>query len=288
MSETYQPPNESAKKRNLLLSPRWLAGHALALFMVSIFIVLGFWQLERLDQRVTYNSLLESRLDNDPQPYTALRDTYDLDAPADADDAVVYRQTELQGRYDPTNEVLWRSRSYESQPGYHVLTPLIFADGQAVLVDRGWVPYELDAPPIAEAAPAAETVTVRGILFPGQEQPTGFGAKDPLEGALDAVFWVDPARLDGQMPYGLEPLYLQLTAQRPAQSGRLPVPPSPPSLDRGPHLGYAIQWFALALVSVIGYGFLMRSTLRDDKRESEHDDEDSDAPSAGSRPVTTS
>ncbi|MDZ7704451.1 MAG: SURF1 family protein [Trueperaceae bacterium] len=287
MSETHQSANESSKKRYLLLSPRWLAGHALALLLVATFITLGFWQLQRLEQRTTYNALLESRLVAEPRAYEDLRDIFDPAAPSDAADAAVYRQTEIQGRYDPEHEVLWRSRSYESQPGYHVLTPLVFADGQALLVDRGWVPYELDEPPIASASPPAGIVTVRGILFPGQEQPTGFGAKDPLEGELDAVFWIDPERLAGQMPYGLEPLYLQLAAQRPAQTGRLPVPPSPPELGQGPHLGYAIQWFALALVGIVGYAILMRNTLRDDAK-SDREDTDGESALQDGRPVTTS
>ncbi len=44
------------------------------------------------------------------------------------------------GRYDPSNIVLVRGRTVDSQVGFEIVTPLVLADGTAVLVDRGWVP----------------------------------------------------------------------------------------------------------------------------------------------------
>ena len=57
-------------------------------------------------------------------------------------------------------------RSLDGQAGNHVLTPLVLADGRAVVVDRGWVPFEMDEPPVADGAPPGETeVEVEGTLF---------------------------------------------------------------------------------------------------------------------------
>ena len=263
-----------------LLTPRWLFGHLLALSLIGLFISFGFWQLRRLGQRDTANALLESRLSAEPQPFAALATQYDLNAPADAENAAAYRRTAVTGRFDAENEVLLRSRAYSGNPGYHVLTPLQLQDGRALLVDRGWVPFELDDPPIAEAAPPPGTVTVTGILQPSQVQPEGGGLADrlglvqgdPAEGPLEAVFFVNPARLEPQMPYALEPIFLELAAQTPAQSGQLPIPPPPLELTRGPHLSYAFQWFAFALIGVVGYGVLMRGVLRDKPEQPELDD----------------
>lgn len=253
-----------------LLTPRWIAGHVLALSLIVLFVSLGLWQLRRLDQRQTYNALLESRLEAQPQPFDLLKEEYDLAASEEVENAAAYRRAEATGRFDAESEVLLRSRALDGQPGYHVLTPLLLGGNRALLVDRGWVPFELDEPPIAQAAPPTGEVRVTGILFPTQEQPTGFGAKDPAEGELDAVFYVNTERLEQQLPYKLEPIYLELGQQTPPQISQLPVHPMPPELTGGSHLGYALQWFSFAAIGVIGYGFLMRSVLAD--REQDEDD----------------
>ncbi len=257
-----------------LLSPRWLAGHLLALTLVVLFINFGFWQLRRLDQREAYNALLESRLSAAPEPLAALKATYSLTAAAEAESSALYRRAQATGRFDPAREVLLRSRARDGQPGYHVLTPLVLAgDERALLVDRGWVPFELDAPPIAEATPPAGEVMVTGTLFPRQVPPTGFGAKDPPTGELAAVFWVDTERLSQQLPYALEPVFLELNAQTPGQtpgqSAALPIPPPAPELGAGSHLSYALQWFSFALIGVVGYGFLLRGVLGEREEDAE-------------------
>jgi len=44
------------------------------------------------------------------------------------------------------------------------------------------------------------------------------------------------------------------SVMRPDRIARLTVPP----LDEGPHLSYAIQWFAFATVALVGAGFVIR------------------------------
>lgn len=246
-----------------LLSPRWLAGHLLALTLVVLFVNFGFWQLRRHEERGAYNALVGMRLAAEPEPYPQLRARLSLEAPPEDAASIAYRRAVSKRPVTSAREVLLRSRALNGQPGYHVLTPLLLEDGSALLVDRGWVPFELDTPPVAEAAPPAGPVTVSGTLLPRQTQPAGLGAKDPPTGELDAVFWVDTERLSAQLPYRLDPVYLELTAQSPAQEGPLPRPLPPPELDGGPHLSYALQWFSFALIGVVGYAFLLRSVLRE-------------------------
>ena len=272
-----------------LLTPRWLFGHFLALGLVVLFVNFGFWQLRRLAQREAYNALLEARLTAPPQPFGNLIRQYSLAAPARAEDSAAYRRARVTGRFDTANEVLLRSRALNGSPGYHVLTPLRLASGRALLVDRGWVPFALDKPPIKEAAPPDVPVAVTGILQPAQPEPTGGGfldrlglvQKDPAAGKLDAVFFVDPARLSVGRPYTLEPVFLELTKQTPVQTGQLPVPPSPPEISRGPHLSYAFQWFSFALIGVIGYAVLLRGVLREQPAPEAVRPEDGPQPESG-------
>lgn len=243
-----------------LVSPRWIAGHLLALSLVILFVNAGFWQLRRLESRRDYNALLSARLESPPRPLAELRALYG--SPKTEDEPLAYRRTRVRGHFDTANEVLLRSRSYRSQPGYHVLTPLRLSAEESILVDRGWVPFEMDRPPIVKAAPPAGEIELTGILFPSQTASDAWlSPKDPPEGPLDALFWLDTERLSAQMPYALLPVYLELGEQVPGQPGPLPVPPAPPELSEGPHLGYAVQWFAFALIGVVGYAILLRRTV---------------------------
>ena len=234
-----------------------------ALALVVLFVSLGFWQLRRGGERERYNALLTARLEAPPSSFETLNSQYSLAAPAEEGDAVAYRRAALSGRFDPEHEVLLRSRALDGQPGYHVLTPLVIAGDRALLVNRGWVPYALRTPPITEAAPPEGRVELTGILFPRQVPAGGLSPSDPAEGRLATVAWVDTERLERQMPYALEPVYLELATQTPAQADALPVPPPAPDLEPGPHLSYALQWFSFALIGVIGYASLMRQIVRE-------------------------
>lgn len=211
---------------------------------------LGIWQLDRLEQRRTYNALLQQRLAMPPEP---LDGVVGAGKPPTAA-AVAYRRVEVRGTYDAEHEVVLFGRSLNGDPGNHVLTPLVAADGRAVIVDRGWVPGGLGPPP-GEAAPPSGTVRVTGVLFPSEEG----GSFDPASGTISRV---DVAAIGRRLPYDVEPVYLWLLAQQPKSPSSLPVPPPLPELTDGPHLSYAVQWFSFAAVALIGYGVLIRRELR--------------------------
>lgn len=239
-----------------LLTPRWLVAHLVVLGLAFALVNLGFWQLRRLEERAATNALLAERLGEEPQAYALLTGTV-LDP-----EALRYRPAVISGRFDPDREVLLRSRSHQGQPGWHVLTPLLFAEDRAILVNRGWVPFAMATLPLDAIRPPEVEVTVRGLLQPSQRPPDGWLAvRDPPEGTLQKAFWVDTERLAQQFPYRLEPFYLELIAQQPATPGPLPVPPPPPEISSGPHLNYALQFFAFALVGIVGYGLLLRRVV---------------------------
>ena len=60
-------------------------------------------------------------------------------------------------------QILIDNKVHDGRAGYHVVTPLVLADGRAVLVDRGWVAAGRDArASCRRSPPPAGTVTVRG------------------------------------------------------------------------------------------------------------------------------
>jgi len=240
-----------------LRTPRWIAGLVLVVAVVVTFVNLGFWQLRRLEQRRDHNALVEERMGVPSAPLESVV------ARGDPDDAAVWRRVEARGRYDATRQVLVRNRSLAGRPGYHVLTPLVLAGGDAVYVNRGWIPAQtdLDEPSTGEPPPAAR-VHVEGLLVPGETRG-GIGPRDPDSGVLDALARADLARLQEQSPWPVLPVVLKLDRQAPPTSGDLPVALPDPELSERNHLSYAIQWFLFATIAGVGFPLLLRRHARD-------------------------
>ena len=232
---------------NALFRGRRLWMTALVLLGVVVLCRLGIWQLDRLAQRRAVNAALKERMAAPPVALTKA-----LAGAADQE----YRRVEVRGVFDPSQEIVQRNRALDGSPGVHVLTPLRLSGSDAsVLIDRGWLPQEQAAAEArrAFAAPAGEVV-LQGILRRSQENvgapfDPAFSAERPR---LDAWFHIDIARIEQQTGYPLLPVFVE---RLPAPGGEraLPRPDPITDLGEGPHLGYAIQWFAFALILLAGY-----------------------------------
>ena len=252
-----------------LLRPRWIFGHLLALGLVVLFVALGLWQVRRLHQRQIHNAVVIERGARGPLALSAA-----LAESEAAGEILEYLPVVIRGEFDPAHEVLLRGRSLGGQPGFNLLTPLVLESeslgsdaATAVLVERGWVPYDHDTVPVADAAPASGLVSVSGLLRAPSGRPEGSGGnlapRDPAEGELVQTFYVDVERLAPQMPFELVAAYVQQTNSAPPQPGELPLPIPEPDIDEGPHRGYAIQWFSFAVIGVVGYAILLAKVRRE-------------------------
>ncbi len=237
-----------------LATPRWITAHIVVVVIAVVFVNLGFWQLRRLDDVQLENAVAESRYTAPPQDLGDL-----LRAVGDDLESLRYRRVTLSGEYDAAQEVLTRNQVFRGNAGFHVVTPFIPEDGRdVVLINRGWVPLELDSPPISQAPPPMGMATIGGWLHLSQARPA-LGPTDPVESSTNVFSRVDIQLLQGQMPYQLAPVYVVLQDEN---SQGVPVALAPPEFDdEGPHLAYAIQWFGFTIVGLIGYWFLIRKNL---------------------------
>jgi len=215
----------------------------IAIVVAATCVNLGLWQLRRLDERRALNAEILDRRSTSPISI------FDV---AGSVAAEPYRPATARGRYDVDHEVLVYGRSLDGEAGHHVVTPLLLPDGGAVLVVRGWVPFAMQAAPVRAAAPPANEVRVEGFLAPDE----GDGSVAP--DAHGIVRDLDVRGIASSLPYDVFPLPLQLADQTPPQPGSLPIPVPLPALSEGPHLSYAIQWFAFAVVALVGAWILLR------------------------------
>ncbi len=231
------------------LTPKWLVGHLLAFVAVVAFVYFGLWQLQRLDERQQQNAEVRANTAQSIEPV------------GEAQGAEWVRVSAV-GTYQPEDQILVRSRSQDGISGYHVLTPLEYAPGQVLIVNRGFVPLGIgnnDVDGVTTEIPL-EVVTVEGVLRATQIRGR-LGPTDPPEGKLEKIARVDIARISQQLDAEVYDYWLQLSEQQPAQE-LYPVYVPLPELDEGPHLAYAVQWFTFALVVIIGYPVILRKAVK--------------------------
>lgn len=232
-----------------LRQPRWIVATLVVVLLAGTFIRLGFWQLDRLDAKQTMNAIGSSRINAEPESLVTLLEEAEGDL-----ESLEYRRVYVTGTFDPTEEVLIRSQVERGQAGFHVITPVVLDDPMlGVLVNRGWVPLEMDQPPV-EAIPEPGRQRIEGWVHLTETKPP-LGPED-LPGELSVYNRVDVGRIGEQTEYNLAPVYIVEIGERTTE---LPIPVRQPDFtDEGPHLAYAIQWFAFALVAIVGFYFLLR------------------------------
>jgi len=260
----------------------WIFG-LLALALAGLFIRLGVWQLHRLGERRARNTTARERL---ALPPIRLRDEPGpgMLPPVDS---VAGRRIQLRGRYDYAAEIVLRAHSFEGSPGVYVVTPLrIPGAHEAIPVLRGWMPAAdgLHAD-LAVGRPEREAwgdvVKVEGIAHAGSRRGPIPPQRVELGGEPHMVLsTLAAADVAGALPYPVVSFYVWATPRaatpgasartggsarsgRSATSGRaersrLPLTLPPPAFGDGPHLSYAIQWFAFAVISLVGTGAYLR------------------------------
>lgn len=230
-----------------LRKPKWIVAAVVIVILATVFVGLGIWQLDRLEQRRALNEMGASRLSEVSVELSLLIEEAGGDL-----GAIQYRPSHVSGVFRPEDEVLVRSQVELGQAGFHVVTPLVTDDGWAILVNRGWVPLNMDTPPVEALAPEGRQ-RIEGWIQLSQPRPA-LGREDPPgERVLSRV---DIDRIGLELSYAVAPVYL--VAMGESDAG-LPVPVDPPTFDdEGSHLAYALQWFAFAAVALVGFYFLVR------------------------------
>lgn len=239
-----------------LVSRRWVFATVLVIIAMGVMVRLGIWQLDRLEQRRTFNARVSAQI---AQP------RLDLNVETLNPELVnmEYRPVVVTGQYDHSQEVALRNQVWGNHYGVHLLTPLnIQGSDQSILVDRGWVPVEGEKVEDDNWDQYKETgmVEVYGVIRASQSKPD-YGSRidpsiDPGE-RLSAWYFANVERIDEQIPYPLLPVYIQ-QAPDPAWT-EMPIRSEPDiDLSEGPHLGYAFQWFTFAALLGIGYPFFIR------------------------------
>lgn len=239
----------AAPELALLRRPIWLAGALVAVLAAALFARLGVWQLDRHAERRAFNAALEAAAAEPTAPLAGVLAAGDPE----------YRRVTVAGEYLPGATVLLQSRTYRGASGFHVLDALDSGEGPLLVVDRGWVPLDVIEDPSRLAPPPAGPVAVEARV----RLPRRAGAVSPArDGLPPRIARVDPEALAVLWQRDVAATYLELIAQDPPPGPGDPLPADPPTRGAGPHLSYAVQWFAFAAIALAGFGVLLTRTAR--------------------------
>jgi len=237
------------KKPTIQLGP-WIFRPGLissfsTLLIFPCLVYLGFWQLNRFEQKQHLQQMFERRAQAPPLEPARLTPPHNLSA-------LRYHRLELSGHFLNNHQILLDNQIFQGAVGYRVITPFLpsLKGAKVLLVDRGWIPAEKSRQALPILRPFPEEVRLQGMInLPVHglllKAPPLLPNTWPLR-----VQAIDFQTLAVLLQQPLYPFLLQLDRPAPYQFSKLPVF-NQFSADR--HLGYAIQWFTMAFVTLIYY-----------------------------------
>jgi cytochrome oxidase assembly protein ShyY1 len=218
--------------------PPWL-GWTLALLAAAGFARLGFWQLARMHEKeallASVQAVLAQRI---PQP---------ISLASDPSRQRGFDWTAGRGHFAEAPAVLLDNQSRDERAGVRAYRLFVPESAAPVLVELGWLPLSGDRA-MPQVATIKGDVEVRGLLLPpsspglvaaiANRTPTG----EILATALNAP---ELPRLLGVAKLPSRVLRLDPAMKGIGYARDLDVLPN--TLPPSRHLGYAVQWFALAI-----------------------------------------
>jgi surfeit locus 1 family protein len=205
--------------------------------LTPLFCALGLWQLDRAEQKRSLATNLELRR---KQPALSLNQALPMT------DELEFRKIVAQGHYLADKTILIENRKHLGKTGFHVITPLKLSDsGKVVLVNRGWVPLAQLEQGEALPTPAGEVI-IHGTINLPQPPAIELGLSDtPSEGAPHWPYLT----LEHFSHWSGQQILPFAVLQSPQDAEGFIRQWPTPQISDAMHIGYAIQWFAFALIT---------------------------------------
>jgi surfeit locus 1 family protein len=211
------------------------------------FIKLGFWQLDRADQKNIINESYLQRQISDPLE----------NIPLGGED-ILWRKINLQGEYLDLN-IFLDNQSFNRNPGYIVYSPFQLEDGRIVLVNRGWTPATKDRNqlPIVNKNTSK---SIKGIVVPYPASGINLikSNKEQIDENNIRLQKIDNIELDNiSIFFNNKPYKFPISILTP-ETENFYIKIQLPVSDSEKNYGYAFQWFAFAITLLIIFIALRR------------------------------
>lgn len=217
----------------------------IAFVAIVIMLKLGLWQLDRAEQKQQRLEIVEKSGEMGKMP---LRSALQLSMEEILDTTV-----QLNGNVKLDTVFYWDNRIVEGMVGYQIIVPVV-TDYGTLLVDFGWVSLGSSREFLPQVSLPATLNDESAVIT--QPQLNAF-VKETL--SLESPW---PKRIQ-QVDFdivsqhlGVEPLPYVAVLQE-SYKGQFVKNYKPVVMPPEKHLGYAIQWFGLAIAAFVIYGFAL-------------------------------
>jgi surfeit locus 1 family protein len=214
----------------------------LTVILIAMLVSLGRWQLHRAaEKRVLYEAFAAGS---------------DAVRPIDAETPRVprYSQVEAYGHYDDARQILIDNMFNAERAGYFVITPFALQGGGWLLVNRGWVPFGASRADRPAIPVGSDMRRIRGradnLPSPGIHMGTAAPLAPPYPVVANFPTRAELAQLLKESAWASAADSILLDAAEPNGYARHWTPPGFPPIR---HIGYAVQWFGLALALAVIY-----------------------------------
>ena len=203
------------------------------LLLLPLLLSLGAWQLQRADEKSALLDRQEARRQAPAQAIGELEQSADL----------AFRRVLLRGYFDAEHSLLLDNRTRDGRAGVELLQP--FYDqpsGLWLLLNRGWLPWPDRRTPVAFSTPSG-ALQLQAWIYVAPGETFQLQADQPGNSWPQLLTRIDTHGLWQQLGRAGWPFELRLLPGPAAYQARWAV------VAMGPekHLGYAVQWFAMAL-----------------------------------------
>ena len=212
--------------------------------LLPVLASLGVWQLERADEKRERIARFDTgtqieRLDS----MTSVRGLAEL---------TQFQRVQLDGHYDNSRQFLLDNMTDGGSAGYHVLTLFrAAASSDLILVDRGWIAKDFRSalPPDIRVDEDQRTIVARVSRLPRPGIELGV-TPDHLASWPRVVQFPNAASISGLLDEEILRPLLLLADDQPDGYLR---DWQPAATGVGRHMGYALQWFAMAATLLVIY-----------------------------------
>ena len=221
----------------------------LSLCTFGAFIVLcglSYWQMQRLYWKQHFIQNMTETLAAPPLVITSGKQFQNLPE---------FRRVQVEGTLLNNETLHLQARYYQSNLGFHLITPLKLSDGTYIFINRGWVPKDYKTNPKVKISQPKGEIQVIGLVR-GTETPRSYLPQNDAGQGL--WLWQDPeswaAILRQKLPNkAIFPVLIQQTHNAREDNG-FPIPQKSNFEVRNDHLQYAITWGSFAVILLIIYG----------------------------------
>lgn len=238
---------------NRTLGPLRVRGDARAVVagavLFALLLNLGFWQLGRAGEKTALEARWQAQSALLPvTPQVILSGATEGDAEQWADRAVRW-----EGRIRPREYLLLDNRIHQGQVGYHLIA-LVEAQDLLIPVNLGWLPGDPSRRTLPEPTLSPEPMIIEGNVYVPSGKPLLMQkpeAPQRLPAVVQTLYWDQWSdSLSALTEREVLPYEVRI---QPGSAAALVADWPRANSSSSKHIGYAVQWFAMAAVlAVIG------------------------------------